>query len=150
MAAVKSSPETPMLRFISTRSPRTKVMVVFNSAQGLEKLGIVVEPFGAQAFVIREIPAMLGRLDYSALVHDLVDDLAQWSVPTALDARVQPILATLACHAAVRAGRPMELPEIKQLIEDWGAEGFPMTCPHGRRVALRLSMEELARVFSRA
>ena len=62
----------------------------------------------------------------------------------------EPILATLACHAAVRAGRPMDLPEIKQLIEDWGAEGFPMTCPHGRRVALRLSMEELAKIFSRA
>ncbi len=116
----------------------------------LEKLGIVVEPFGKQAFVIREIPAMLGRLDYAALVQDLVDDLAQWSLPTALETRVQPILATLACHAAVRAGRPMELPEIKQLIEDWGAEGFPMTCPHGRRVALRLSMEELAKIFSRA
>ncbi len=116
----------------------------------LEKLGIVVEPFGAQAFVIREIPAMLGRLDYAALVHDLVDDLAQWTVPTALEARVQPILATLACHAAVRAGRPMDLPEIKQLIEDWGAEGFPMTCPHGRRVALRLSVEELEKIFSRA
>ncbi len=116
----------------------------------LEKLGIVIEPFGAQAFLIREIPAMLGRLDYAALVHDLVDDLAQWSVPTAVDARVQPILATLACHAAVRAGRAMNLPEIKQVIEDWGAEGFPMTCPHGRRVALRLSMEELEKIFSRA
>lgn len=116
----------------------------------LEKLGIVIEPFGAQAFVIREIPAMLGRVDYAALVHDLVDDLARWSVPTALEARVRPILATLACHAAVRAGRPMDLPEIKQLIEDWGAEGYPMTCPHGRRVALRLSMEELAKIFSRA
>lgn len=116
----------------------------------LEKLGIVIEPFGAQAFLIREIPAMLGRLDYAALVHDLVDDLAQWSVPTAVDARVQPILATLACHAAVRAGRAMDLPEIKQVIEDWGAEGFPMTCPHGRRVALRLSMEELEKIFSRA
>lgn len=130
--------------------PAHAAVVLQQHGAELEKLGVVIEPFGAQAFVIREIPAMLGRLDYAALVHDLVDDLAQWSVPTALETRVQPVLATLACHAAVRAGRPMDLPEIKRLIEDWGAEGFPMTCPHGRRVALRLSVEELEKIFSRA
>jgi len=49
----------------------------------------------------------------------------------------------------VRAGRAMELPEIKRLIEEWVDEGLPATCPHGRRVALRLPEEELARIFGR-
>jgi len=56
----------------------------------------------------------------------------------------------LACHGAVRAGRAMALPEIKQLVQDWVAEGLIMTCPHGRRVAFRLSADELARMFDRA
>jgi len=44
----------------------------------------------------------------------------------------------------------MALPESKQLIEDWIREGLPMTCPHGRRIALRLPEEELAKIFGRA
>jgi DNA mismatch repair protein MutL len=59
-------------------------------------------------------------------------------------------MASLACHGAVRAGRAMELPEIKRLIEEWVDEGLPTTCPHGRRVALRLPEDELARIFGRA
>ena len=60
------------------------------------------------------------------------------------------VLASLACHAAVRAGRSLALPEITQLVRDWVAEGLIMTCPHGRRVEFRLSGDELARLFDRA
>ena len=116
----------------------------------LEKLGLVIEPFGANSFVIRAVPAILGSLDYGALAHDVVEDLAQWNSVSSLESRVRPLFATLACHGAVRAGRGMNLPEIKRLVEDWVGEGLPMTCPHGRRVALRLSMDELAKVFGRA
>lgn len=116
----------------------------------LETLGLVVEPFGASSFVIRSVPSIAGHLDYGSLVQDLVEDLSQWNSLSSLEARIQPIFATLACHGAVRAGREMDLPEIRQLIEDWVAEGLPMTCPHGRRVALRLSTDELARIFARA
>jgi len=80
----------------------------------------------------------------------LVEDLSQWNAVSSLEARVRPVLASLACHGAVRAGRALGLPEIKSLIEDWIGEGLPMTCPHGRRVALRLPEEELARIFGRA
>ena len=80
----------------------------------------------------------------------LIDDLEQWDSISSLEAKVKPILASLACHGAVRAGRSMALPEIKQLVQDWVAEGLIMTCPHGRRVAFRLSADELARMFDRA
>ena len=65
------------------------------------------------------------------------------------EARIQPVLASLACHGAVRAGRALTLPEIQQLIRDWVQEGFIMTCPHGRRTAFRLSTDELAKLFGR-
>lgn len=116
----------------------------------LEKLGLLLEPFGSSAFVIRAVPALLGQLDYQSLIQDLVDDLSEWNATSSLEARVRPVLASLACHAAVRAGRAMELPESKKLIEDWVEEGLPMTCPHGRRVALRLPAEELDKIFGRA
>jgi DNA mismatch repair protein MutL len=50
----------------------------------------------------------------------------------------------------VQAGRTMTLPEISTLLHDWAQENFPMTCPHGRRVAIRHSVEELNTLFARA
>ena len=115
----------------------------------LATLGLELESFGANSFVIRAVPALLGQFDYSTLVQDLVEDLAQWNAASSLETRVRPVLASLACHAAVRAGRALDPSESKRLIEDWVEESLPMTCPHGRRVALRLPAEELARIFGR-
>lgn len=126
------------------------VPLVQRHVPDLEKLGLLLEPFGSSSFVVRAVPALLGRLDYQSLIQDLVDDLSEWNAASSLEARVRPVLASLACHAAVRAGRAMEPAESKQLIEDWVEEGLPMTCPHGRRVALRLPAEELDKIFGRA
>lgn len=116
----------------------------------LATLGLELELFGSNSFVIRAVPALLGQFDYSTLVQDLVEDLAQWNAASSLETRVRPVLASLACHGAVRAGRALEPSESKRLIEDWVEESLPMTCPHGRRIALRLPAEELARIFGRA
>ena len=128
----------------------SSVPLVQRHLPDLEKLGLLLEPFGSSSFVVRAVPALLGRLDYQALIQDLVEDLSEWNAASSLEARVRPVLASLACHSAVRAGRAMEPAESKKLIEDWVEEGLPMTCPHGRRVALRLAAEELDKIFGRA
>lgn len=115
----------------------------------LEKLGLLIEPFGATAVAIRGVPVGLGKVDAVVLVQDLLDDLTEWDSASSLEMRVQPVLASLACHGAVRAGRALALPEIQQLIHDWVEEGLIMTCPHGRRTAFRLSTDELAKLFGR-
>lgn len=115
----------------------------------LAKLGLDIEPFGSGTFLIRAVPALLGRMDGAVLVHGLLEDLSEWSSMASFEQRMCPILATMACHSAVRAGRAMTLPESKVLIEDWVAEGVPTTCPHGRRIALRLPAEELEKIFGR-
>jgi DNA mismatch repair protein MutL len=112
-------------------------------------LGLELEPFGESAFVIRSIPALLGQMDYAALVQDLVDDLTEWKSMDSIEKRIRPILASMACQGAVQAGRAMAEPEMKLVLEDWVKEGFPMTCPHGRRVTMRFSMDELHRIFRR-
>ena len=116
----------------------------------LEKLGLGVEPFGVSAVLIRAIPVGVGKINPEMFLHDLLDDLTQWDNTSSLEAKVRPILASLACHGAVRAGRPMEPAEIKTLVEDWRAEGEITTCPHGRRTSFRLSTDDLERMFGRA
>lgn len=115
----------------------------------LEKLGLQIEPFGATAVAVRGVPVGLGKLGAAGLVQDLLDDLTEWDSVSSLEMKVQPVLASLACHGAVRAGRALALPEIQQLIHDWVEEGLIMTCPHGRRTAFRLSTDELAKLFGR-
>ncbi len=130
--------------------PPDKAILLERRLDDFERLGLAIEPFGTGTFIVRAVPALLGRLDAASLIQDLIDELTQWESLSSLEAKMRPIIATLACHGAVRAGRVMNLPEVKQLIEDWVTEGLIMTCPHGRRVALRLPAEELAKIFGRA
>jgi DNA mismatch repair protein MutL len=116
----------------------------------LEKLGLGLEPFGASAVLIRSIPVGLGAIRPEIFLQDLLDDLSQWDSACGVEAKVRPVLASLACHGAVRAGRPMEQPEIKALVEDWISEGAITTCPHGRRTSFRLSTTDLEKMFGRA
>jgi DNA mismatch repair protein MutL len=117
--------------------------------EDLERLGLGLEPFGTSAVLIRSVPVGIGKLDSRALVQDLLEDVAQWERAPDLEGRVRAVLASLACHGAVRAGREMELPEIKQLVEDWLNEGAITTCPHGRRTSFRLRADELEKMFGR-
>jgi DNA mismatch repair protein MutL len=129
--------------------PPDRAAVLQDSLRPLATLGLEIEPFGSGSFIVRSVPAQLGGLDHAALVADLVEDLAQGGSQSSVEHRLRPIGATLACHGAVRAGRVLDVPEIRQLVADWVAEGLPMTSPHGRRVALRFPSEELAKIFGR-
>ncbi len=116
----------------------------------LEQLGMEIEPFGSSTILIRAIPVGLGKIDPVTFLQDLMDDLAQWDRASSLEARVRSVLASLACHGAVRAGRSMKPEEIKTLVEEWRAEGEITTCPHGRRTSFRLSITDLEKMFGRA
>ena len=116
----------------------------------LEKLGLEIEPFGATTVLIRSIPVGLGSFDPRAFLQDLLEDVSQWDRAPNLEARVRSVLASLACHGAVRAGRSMKLDETKVLIEEWQSEGEITTCPHGRRTSFRLSTDDLEKMFGRA
>ena len=116
----------------------------------LATLGLEIEQFGPHAFVVRSVPAMLGPMSVGALIPQLLEDLSEWNSLDSLEKKVHPVFASMACQSAVQAGRSMTGPEIKELMADWAQEGYPMTCPHGRRVALRFSIDELNKMFGRA
>jgi DNA mismatch repair protein MutL len=142
-------PSQPLLIPEPIELSAAQSMLLLKRCDDLEKLGLLIEPFGNTAVVVRGVPVGLGKVDAAVLVQDLLGDLTEWDSASSLELRVQPVLASLACHGAVRAGRPLTLPEIQQLIHDWVQEGLIMTCPHGRRTAFRLSTDELAKLFGR-
>ncbi|THJ21476.1 MAG: DNA mismatch repair endonuclease MutL [Nitrospira sp. CG24E] len=142
-------PSQPLLIPEPIELSAAQTVLLLKRRDDLEKLGLLIEPFGATAVAICGVPVGLGKVDAAVLVQDLLEDLTEWESASSLDLRVQPVLASLACHGAVRAGRALALPEIQQVIHDWVQEGLIMTCPHGRRTAFRLSTGELAKLFGR-
>jgi DNA mismatch repair protein MutL len=112
--------------------------------------GLDIERFGPVSYVVRAVPAILGSTAVGPLVLELLEELSEWKSTDSLETLIRPILATMACQSAVQAGRTMTLPEISTLLQDWAQENFLMTCPHGRRVAIRHSVEELNTLFARA
>lgn len=115
----------------------------------LVNVGLELESFGPSSFVIRSVPALVGQMDYGALLEDIIEDLSEWNSVDSLDRPIRSVLASMACKGAVQAGRRMEQPEMKHVVDEWLREGSPMTCPHGRRISLRFGSEELHRIFRR-
>jgi DNA mismatch repair protein MutL len=115
----------------------------------LGRLGFELEEFGHGTFLVRAIPALTGQADPKSLLTALVEEWGAEASTPAVREQYHAVLASLACHSAVRSGRRLELPEMRRLVEDWREAGLPSTCPHGRRIAMRLTIEELDRIFGR-
>ena len=118
-------------------------------AEELAEFGLVLEPFGPGAVVVREIPALLPGLDVGALVRDLADELAEWGDTLALKERIETVCGTLACHTSVRAGRHLSPPEMDALLRQMEATPNSGQCNHGRPTYIALDLADIERLFGR-
>ncbi len=114
----------------------------------LNDLGVGIEPFGGASYLVRSIPAILSRENPVAALTEIVDGLARQVdvVESAAEAR----LITLICkRAAIKAGAPLTLAEMQELVRRLEACRSPRTCPHGRPTMLHMTTADLARQFGR-
>jgi DNA mismatch repair protein MutL len=112
-------------------------------------LGLELEAFGPGAVLVRALPAALGAPDPAPLVRDLADELAELDEATALAARLDAVIARMACHGSVRAGRRLSQAEMDALLRRMEATPRAATCSHGRPTVLRFTPPELASMFRR-
>ncbi len=115
----------------------------------LAELGLVVEPFGPDAVVVREVPAMLGGLDVRGLLRDLADDIAETGAALSLKERLEEVAGTLACHTSVRAGRRLNAEEMNALLREMEATPHSGQCNHGRPTYVELKLGDIERLFGR-
>ena len=118
-------------------------------AEELGRLGLEIEAFGAGAVLVRALPAALGTPDPAPLLRDLADELAEMDESTALTARLDSVVARLACHGSIRAGRRLSTPEMDALLRQMEATPRADTCSHGRPTWLKLTRAEIERLFGR-
>ena len=115
----------------------------------LAEFGLVLEPFGPGAVVVREVPALLPGVDVAALVRDLADELAEWGDALALKERIETVCGTLACHTSVRAGRRLSAAEMDALLRQMEATPNSGQCNHGRPTYVALDLADIERLFGR-
>lgn len=118
-------------------------------ADALYAAGLEIEGFGPGAVLVRSLPAALGSPDPAPLLRDLADELAEAGETTALAARMDAVLARLACHGSIRAGRRLGRAEMDALLRHMEATPRAATCPHGRPTYLKLTRAEIERLFGR-
>lgn len=114
----------------------------------LSTAGFVLEEFGFDGFLLRGAPAVLRRGTEREALQDIIDRLGD-ARPTGREAFVRTVAASLACRRAVRGGDRLTLTEMQELLDQLLAAGTPLSCPHGRPTAIRITNGELARRFLR-
>jgi DNA mismatch repair protein MutL len=119
------------------------------AAQELERLGLVVEPFGASAVVVREVPSLMGQGNIKGLLRDLADELAEGDGSLVVAERLDHVLATMACHGSVRGGRRLNPEEMNALLRDMEATPFSGQCNHGRPTYVELKLADIEKLFQR-
>ena len=115
----------------------------------LEAVGFELEPFGADAYLIRAVPAALKGDPVQAL-RDIVDELVELTVTKRLPSAREQIWITASCKMAIKAGDPLSMPEMQKLIEDLARTENPYLCPHGRPITILLPWGEIERKFKRS
>ncbi|MGQ2989942.1 MAG: DNA mismatch repair endonuclease MutL [Brevundimonas sp.] len=115
----------------------------------LAELGLIVEPFGGGAVLVRETPALLGDTDVQGLIRDIADDLAEHGAALSLKERMAEVCGTMACHGSVRAGRVLSAPEMNALLRQMEATPHSGQCNHGRPTYVELKLHDLEKLFGR-
>lgn len=122
---------------------------VLARAAELARLGLEIEGFGPGAILVRALPAALGAPEPGPLLRDLADEFAEMDEATALEARLDAVIARLACHGSIRAGRRLSQPEMDALLRRMEATPRAATCSHGRPTFLRFSRADIETLFGR-
>jgi len=118
-------------------------------ANELAELGLVIEAFGPDAVMVREVPAMLGQMDVKSMLRDLADDIAETGNALSLKERLEEVAGTLACHTSVRAGRRLNAEEMNALLREMEATPHSGQCNHGRPTYVELKLSDIERLFGR-
>eukprot|EP00913_Durusdinium_trenchii_P015265 g14326.t1 len=119
------------------------------AAEGFAKFGLVIERFGPSAMLVRAMPHALRKGSPQALLTDLADDIAKHGQALLLEEKLEHVLATMACHGSVRAGRVLRVEEMNALLREMEATPRSGQCNHGRPTWVKLSMEDVEKLFGR-
>ncbi|GGJ97436.1 DNA mismatch repair endonuclease MutL [Pseudomonas matsuisoli] len=118
-------------------------------AEWFHRLGFELQRLGPETLAIRQIPVLLKQAHAAGLVRDVIADLLEYGTSDRIQAHLNELLATMACHGAIRANRRLSLPEMNGLLRDMEQTERSGQCNHGRPTWTQMSMDQLDKLFMR-
>jgi DNA mismatch repair protein MutL len=115
----------------------------------LIELGLEIEPFGGNTFVVKSVPALLENKEVKPLVKEIVEKIAQVGFTPGLEKVMDQCLILMACHGAIRANQKLSDEQIKGLLDQLDHCDQPSNCPHGRPTWISWSIKDLEKSFKR-
>jgi len=114
-----------------------------------QQLGFELQRLGPETLAIRQIPALLKQAEANRLVHDVLGDLMEYGTSDRVQAHMNELLGTMACHGAIRANRRLAIPEMNGLLRDMENTERSGQCNHGRPTWTQLGLDDLDKLFLR-
>lgn len=142
----KAVDQQPMLDPLVIELPPDELAVFDKSIDELNEIGFDCERFGEQSVIIRQIPALAKGVNIADRFHQILQELSDGGVGTSWQ---DSVAISAACHTSIRAGQPLSLPEMRELVAQLERTEQPRACGHGRPTMLHMSQNELERQFSR-
>jgi DNA mismatch repair protein MutL len=125
------------------------VAMLLEFADDLTKIGLTVERFGGDAVAVRETPAILGEVNATRLLRDVIDELRDQGDNATVRARIEAVLSRVACHGSIRSGHRMQGAEMNALLREMEATPLSGQCNHGRPTYVELKLSDIERLFGR-
>ena len=115
----------------------------------LGEMGFELEQFGGGSYILRSVPAQLTHGNPQEIMQGIIAELAEWQTSSEMVDRREAMLATVSCHAAVKAGQRLSAEEMQQLVADLLRTQTPAVCPHGDPVIVTMDAGQISRKFHR-
>ena len=139
----------PLLIPVTLIADPVEIGTVEENSEVLAALGFDMAVLSPTTLAVRAIPALLANSDAQALARDILRDVREYGGSHVLTERRNELLGTLACHTAVRANRPLSIPEMNALLRQMEATDRADQCNHGRPTWVRLALSDLDKLFLR-
>ena len=118
-------------------------------AEELAHNGFEAEPFGARSVAVKIAPAGVDAAQIEHMLNEIFEQLTREEQAINLEAVRTRIAASIACHAAIKVNMPLDQNKMEWLLAELAKTEHPMSCPHGRPVVLRYSMQDIQKAFKR-
>jgi DNA mismatch repair protein MutL len=122
--------------------------VLLDLLPALAKEGFVLEEFGRETFLVRAIPVVLGKLEDTTMIDEIVSDLVSEEPARSINTR-ERITRIIACRGAIKAGTVCTKEQCQRIVNQIRYARNPFTCPHGRPTMVRFSRADLDTMFKR-
>ena len=129
-------------------SPAETELLIFHLDR-LQQLGLELETFGKNEFLLRSVPAILKNIDNEKLLRDTIELLPKDGDENILHEKYEDVLIMMSCRNAIKVNHPLNLDQIRKLISDLEQTSMPFTCPHGRPISLLFGMDDILKKFLR-